>query len=121
MPAKKQQFRLFPCALSIGAVTGLRINIELEAGEDAETASPGWAGLGLRARISKRKPQKSRVPLPCHFSLRQVISTLTGISFFTGNVKRDGASILKSDKVVGMVPEIRISFPWVVCWNGTCL
>jgi len=58
-----------------------------------------------------KKPQKSRVPLSCHFSLRQVISTRTGISFFTGIAKSDGGSILKSVTVVGIVPDIRISSP----------
>lgn len=39
-----------------------------------------------------------------HFSLRQVISTRTGISFLTGTVRSDGGSILKSESVAGMVP-----------------
>jgi hypothetical protein len=42
---------------------------------------------------------------------RQVISTCTGISFFTATAKSDGGSILKSDRVAGIVPEIRIWFP----------
>ena len=52
---------------------------------------------------------------------RHVISTRTGISFLTGTAKSDGGSILKSDSVAGMVPEIRIWFPCVASWNGTCL
>jgi len=35
------------------------------------------------------------------------------MSFFTGIVKRDGGSILKSDRVAGTVPDIRVSVPWV--------
>jgi hypothetical protein len=58
--------------------------------------------------------------LAAHFG-RQVMSTRTGISFLTGTAKRDGGSILKSDSVAGIVPDIRISFPCVVSWNGTCL
>ena len=37
----------------------------------------------------------------------QVISTRTGISFL-GIVKSDGGSILKSDSVAGIVPDIRV-------------
>ena len=40
--------------------------------------------------------------LPCHFALRQVISTRTGISFFTGIVNSEGGSILKSDSGTGL-------------------
>src|ERR1700722_576668 len=47
-----------------------------------------------------------------HFCLRQVISTCTGISFFTGSASKDGGSILKSESVAGMVPDIRASSPW---------
>ena len=35
------------------------------------------------------------------------MSTRTGISFLTGTAKSDGGSILKSDSVAGIVPEIR--------------
>lgn len=42
---------------------------------------------------------------------RQVISTRTGISFFTAMVRSDGGSILKSDNVAGIVPEMRVWFP----------
>jgi hypothetical protein len=42
---------------------------------------------------------------------RHVMSTRTGISFLTGTAKSDGGSILKSDNVAGIVPEIRIWFP----------
>ena len=52
---------------------------------------------------------------------RHVISTRTGISFLTGSVKSVGRSILKSDRVAGIVPEIRVSFPCVNNWNGTRL
>ena len=52
---------------------------------------------------------------------RHVISTRTGISFSTGSVKSVGGSILKSDSVAGIVPEIRVSFPCVTNWNGTRL
>ena len=39
------------------------------------------------------------------------MSTRTGISFLTGTAKSDGGSILKSDSVAGIVPDIRIWFP----------
>ena len=42
-----------------------------------------------------------------------VISTRTGMSFFTGMVRSEGGSILKSASVAGIVPEIRVSFPCV--------
>src|ERR1039458_498328 len=38
----------------------------------------------------------------------QVISTRTGISFFTGMANNEGGSILKSDKVAGTLPVIQI-------------
>jgi hypothetical protein len=50
---------------------------------------------------------------------RQVISTRTGISFLVGIVKSVGGSILKSDSVAGIVPEIRVSLPSVTSWKGT--
>ena len=40
---------------------------------------------------------------PAHMG-RQVISTRTGISFFTGIASSEGGSILKSDNVAGIVP-----------------
>src|ERR1700733_15935913 len=52
---------------------------------------------------------------------RHVTSTRTGISFLTGTAKSDGGSILKSDRVAGMVPDIRIWFPCVASCNNTCL
>lgn len=51
----------------------------------------------------------------------QVNSTRTGISFLTGIVKREGGSILKSESVAGIVPEIVESLPRCATWNGTCL
>ena len=50
---------------------------------------------------------------PCYFSFRQVISTRTGISFFTGMASSEGGSILKSVSVAGIVPEILASAPCV--------
>jgi len=38
---------------------------------------------------------------------RHVISTRTGISFLTGIVRSVGGSILKSDSVAGIIPEMR--------------
>ena len=58
---------------------------------------------------------------PSHFSFRQVISTRTGISFFTAIVRSDGGLILKSASVTGMVPVIFVSFPCFDCSNRTCL
>src|ERR1035438_10027333 len=52
---------------------------------------------------------------------RHVISTRTGISFLTGTAKSDGGSILKSDNVAGIVPDIRVSLPCAAFWKGTCL
>ena len=49
------------------------------------------------------------------------MSTRTGISFLTGIANSDGGSILKSVRVAGIVPVIRIWFPCVASWNGTCL
>ena len=42
---------------------------------------------------------------------RHVMSTRTGISFLTGTANSDGGSILKSESVAGIVPDIRIWFP----------
>jgi|GEM_PF-6125508 len=42
---------------------------------------------------------------------RQVMSTRTGISFLIGTVRKEGRSILKSEHVAGIVPDIRTSFP----------
>ncbi len=50
----------------------------------------------------------------CAHSWRQVMSTCTGISFLTGMVNRVGGWILKSDRVAGIVPLIRASFPWLI-------
>ncbi len=55
------------------------------------------------------------------FSLCQVSSTRTGISFLTAIVRSDGGSILKSDSVAGMVPVIFVWFPCLDCSKGTCL
>ena len=49
-----------------------------------------------------------------------VMSTRTGISFFTGMVRSEGGSILKSESVVGIVPVMCFSLPWVVTSNETC-
>ena len=38
----------------------------------------------------------------------------TGMSFFTAIVKSEGGSILKSESVEGMIPEIRVSLPCLV-------
>ena len=43
---------------------------------------------------------------PALYCGRQVISTRTGISFLTGIVSSDGGSILKSERVAGIVPDI---------------
>lgn len=56
-----------------------------------------------------------------YFSFRHVISTRTGISFFTAIVRSVGGSILKSDSAAGIVPEIFVSFPFFVCSKATCL
>jgi len=45
---------------------------------------------------------------------RQVMSTRTGISFFTAIDNSDGGSILKSASVAGIVPEMRDAEPCVV-------
>ena len=39
------------------------------------------------------------------------MSTRTGISFLTEIARSEGGSILKSDNVAGIVPEILIWFP----------
>jgi hypothetical protein len=50
----------------------------------------------------------------------QVIWTRTGISFFTGRVRSEGGSILKSVRVAGMVPVIRVSSPCLATSKATC-
>jgi hypothetical protein len=40
---------------------------------------------------------------------------------FTSITKSDGRSILKSDRVAGMVPDIFVSFPGFTCSKGICL
>jgi len=49
-----------------------------------------------------------------------VISTRTGISFFTGMVRSEGGSILKSVSVMEMVPVMRVSLPCVTSSKATC-
>jgi len=44
---------------------------------------------------------------------RHVISTRTGMSFFTGIESSDGGSILKSANFAGIDPVIRVAFPFV--------
>ena len=43
---------------------------------------------------------------------RQVISTVTGISFLMGIDSSEGGSILKSVNVAGIDPVIRVSLPF---------
>ena len=59
-------------------------------------------------RVTSRK---AAVATPAIQYGRHVMSTRTGISFLTAIVKSDGGSILKSDSVAGIVPDIRIWFP----------
>ena len=82
-----------------------------------------FQALGRRDRGGKRSRSGStfwftlplRLASACmrwrDYCARQVISTRTGISFLTGIVRNEGGSILKSENVAGMVPEIRASFP----------
>jgi hypothetical protein len=64
-----------------------------------------YFGLGCHSRA-----RRTEATLAIHCG-RHVISTRTGISFLTGTAKSDGGSILKSDSVAGIVPDIRIWFP----------
>jgi hypothetical protein len=57
-------------------------------------------------------------PFRASYCRRQVISTRTGILFFTGSVSKLGDSILKSDSLAGMVPESWMSLLWRVSWNS---
>lgn len=58
-------------------------------------------------------------PRRLHCAL-QVISTRMGISFFTGMVRSEGGSILKSARVAGMVPEMRVSSPCLTTSKAIC-
>jgi len=66
-------------------------------------------------------PQPWDAPFRASYCRRQVISTRTGISFFTGGISKLGGSILKSDSLAGMVPESWMSLLWRVSWNSICL
>jgi hypothetical protein len=63
-------------------------------------------GTTLRGKTTSSR--LSSWPLACFYCECQVISTRTGISFFTGMVNSEGGSILKSDSVAGTVPEILV-------------
>src|ERR1035438_7515267 len=82
-------------------------------------------GLGRRRLRGGRDYRDQRRPvdalIPAAHIGRQVISTLIGMSFFTGIASRDGGSILKSVSVAGMLPVIQLSLPCASLWNGTCL
>jgi len=67
-----------------------------------------------RRRPWARRPgvkSNSKSPVANTHCGRQVISIRTGISFLTGIARSDGGSILKSESVAGIVPDIRIWFP----------
>ena len=105
-PCKLSELRTLQC-----------FNIESEARCGRRNSILSLRRARTYARQKNRRYQ--RALLSCHFCFCHVISTRTGISFFTAIPRRDGGSILKSDSVVGMVPVIRVSFPWVTCWNDT--
>jgi len=78
------------------------------------TFVPVVAGIGLSSAGWKQRWHRTLSQErsdACHHCGRQVMSTRTGMSLLTGTAKSDGGSILKSDSVAGIVPEIRIWFP----------
>ena len=63
---------------------------------------------GKSAGWLRRKRMRFEVCAYCCF---HSISILIGKSFLTGSVRSDGGSILKSDRVAGMVPLSLASLP----------
>ena len=76
-------------------------------------ARPSTAAIYNNIMPHPRGMSTGRPERPIHRG-RHVISTRTGSSFFTGTANSEGGSILKSDNVAGMVPDIRVSLPCVV-------
>ena len=90
--------------------------------------SPKWEinfGVGIGMTQVHRSPdreddsgaavrQRPRRPTSTAYWECQVMSTFTGISFFTGTVSSLGGSILKSESVAGMVPVTRRIFPLAI-------
>jgi hypothetical protein len=120
------------CAFCPSAVsTGINATMHLPSGarstfftlltEPASCFSDHARVLQMSLHRAERHADRDggvRGPLARHLSLRQVMSARTGISFFTGKVKRDGGSILKSDREVGMVPDIRVLLATVSLSQG---